>query len=62
MAVTIAKYYSDELAEWKRIIASYTHEIDDFEVKTPGSNSTEYHTCYRIDGRSASAEAKPGVR
>lgn len=33
MSSTIAKYYTDELDEWKRVITFYTHEMDELEVK-----------------------------
>lgn len=33
MATTIAEYYLDELVDWKRLIAFYNHEMDEFEKK-----------------------------
>lgn len=33
MSSGIAKYYADELAEWKRTITSYLPEMNEFEVK-----------------------------
>jgi hypothetical protein len=33
MATTIAEYYTDELAEWNRVIGFYNQETDEFEHK-----------------------------
>lgn len=33
MPTTIAKYYTDELVEWVRLMNFYNSEIDQFEVK-----------------------------
>jgi len=33
MATTIAEYFTDELSEWKRMIASYTQEMHGLTVK-----------------------------
>jgi hypothetical protein len=33
MATTIAEYYTDELAEWSRLIAFYNQELDEYELR-----------------------------
>jgi hypothetical protein len=53
MATTIAAYYTDELVEWKRLIAFYNSEMDELELKLAEviQRNTIPNIAFKVEGQ-----------